>query len=88
MENNGSPEPVFETNEGCTYFLTVLFSKIEKPEINSHNEAGDNFSDQVNGQPKALKISDLTRIISLYDQAGDQAHDQAKKHIQICFVIF
>lgn len=24
MEKNGSPEPVFETDKACTYFLTVL----------------------------------------------------------------
>jgi ATP-dependent DNA helicase RecG len=24
MEKNGSPEPIFETDESCTYFLSVL----------------------------------------------------------------
>ena len=49
MERNGSPHPIFETDEQCTYFLTVLPVKPEARDLTD-----DQVSDQVSDQEKEL----------------------------------
>ena len=73
MKQNGSPEPVFETDEQCTYFLTVLPARIN----DKSDQAGDQAGDQVNKQI-FNNIQELnTFLASKSNQAGDQAGNQA-----------
>ncbi len=77
MKQNGSPEPVFETDEQCTYFLTVLPAR-----INKSNQAGNQAGNQVN----KLIFKDIKSLNAFLNsksnQAGDQAGDQARNIIK------
>lgn len=70
MRNNGSPEPVFETDDQSTYFLTVL------PVVNREK------SDQVSDQANLLINSDLSKIIAFFNQENDQVSDQASDQVR------
>lgn len=49
MEQNGSSEPIFETDLACTYFLTILPAKLnDVQEIVAENE-GANRNEGANG---------------------------------------
>lgn len=54
MKNNGSPEPVLETDEQCTYFLTVL---PVHPQL--HDQVDDQDHDQVDDQD----ISEIEKVL-------------------------
>jgi len=62
MKDNGSPGPIFETDEECTYFLSVLPTN---PEFLS-----DQFSDQVSNQESAQESNQDS------DQVNDQVSAQ------------
>lgn len=49
MEKNGSPEPDFDTDEACTYFLTVLYSHPELI-LGQDDQDSDQDSDQDDDQ--------------------------------------
>lgn len=73
MEQNGSPAPVFETDEQCTYFLTVLpihFDALAGSSPVGTSEAGneDGYQD---GYEDGYVVRDQVR-----DQVGGQVRDQ------------
>jgi len=75
MKQNGSPEPVFETDKQCTYFLTVLPARIN----DKSDQAGDQAGNQVNEQIFS-NIQELnTFLISKSNQAGNQAQNIIKE---------
>jgi ATP-dependent DNA helicase RecG len=68
MANNNSPEPIFETNEQCTHFLTTLF-------VNSffatlEDEIGEVETDEfvVGADKIGLKFNSFNDILSYCDQ--------------------
>ena len=69
MENNGSPAPIFETDD-ATYVLVTL-------PIHELFEASVQVSDQANSQVNSLYINTLDDVIKFTNQANDQANDQA-----------
>ena len=40
MKNNGSDEPIFETDEARTYFVTILKAKLEESNLSSNRIRG------------------------------------------------
>ena len=90
MKENNSPEPVFETDEQSTYFLSVLQAKeqiidtIEAvPFTNLEelsyflNTLSNQANDQANDQAKSSDNKGLEILNAWSDQANDQANDQA-----------
>ncbi|MBV6654296.1 MAG: hypothetical protein KI786_11095 [Mameliella sp.] len=80
MERNGSPLPILETDEQCTYFLTSL-------PVHPIFE-GDQVSDQVNDQvdPLVFKVIEICKTPSsrseILEQLGFKNHfDNYKKYI-------
>jgi ATP-dependent DNA helicase RecG len=69
MEANGSPDPVFETDEQ-TYVLVTL--PVHPP-----------ASDQVNDQDKDQVFNDIGDVIAFCNQASDQVDDQASDQARI-----
>ncbi len=61
MEDNNSPNPVFDTNEQSAYFLTTLPA---------------NISDQVDNQDKSLVINTIGDIVALCELDSGQVSDQ------------
>jgi len=85
MANNNSPEPIFETNEQCTHFLTTLFVNPFFEDL--QNEIGeeellniDNGGAIVKSGgvlPKiGQKFNSFNDILSYCDQVSDQVSDQ------------
>jgi len=50
LEDNDSPPPIMQTDEQCTYFLTVLYTNKDFTEIDKISRAGNEESNYVNGQ--------------------------------------
>lgn len=69
MEVNGSPAPVFNTDEQ-TYVLVTL---------PVHHLANDQVGDQAERQVNHLIFNSLNDIVAFGNQANDQANDQAKR---------
>ena len=63
MEKNDSPEPDFDTNEACTYFLTVLYSH---PELIL--DMDDQDSDQDHDQDSDQDAEQKLRVLELCKQ--------------------
>lgn len=91
MKENNSPEPIFETDEQSTYFLTLLFANEEKTVLKNvvpftNLEELSHFlntlSDQASDQAK-INDSRSSAIFNTWsDQANDQAGDQATQIIE------
>ena len=90
MRENNSPEPVFETDEQSTYFLSVLQAKeqiidtIEAVPFTNLEELSyflnilsNQANDQANDQAKSIDNKGLEILNAWSDQANDQASDQA-----------
>lgn len=86
MKLNGSPEPVFETNEQSTYFLTVLHinpsflttnTKISFNNISELSYFIVQLNDQANDQAKPNDNGIPQDIRLQISQLSDQANDQA-----------
>lgn len=74
MQQNGSPEPVFETDEQCTYFLTVLPARSDK----TGNQVKEN-GNQVNNL-LFNNIEELNTFLSTTgNQVSNQVSNQARK---------
>jgi ATP-dependent DNA helicase RecG len=72
MENNGSPQPVIETDELGVYFMVTL--PINQKYVEAIDDKdGDIVSNAVNN----LVFSSLDDIISFSNQAGNQVNDKA-----------
>ncbi len=63
MEDNNSPDPIFDTDGQSTYFLATL------PACTSSN-------DQVDDQDKMLVVSQIEDVVALCNSDGDQVSDQ------------
>ncbi len=70
MEDNGSPSPVMETDDQCTYFLTVLPINLEF--------IGDVGSDQESDQ-ESVYVTANERIILLYCNSAKSRIEILKK---------
>ena len=81
MENNGSPQPIIETDESGVYFMVTLPINQKYVEY-----IGDQAGVQAGVQDNVLKINSLKEIFSyinkLCDQAGVQASDQVGVQVQ------
>ena len=86
MKLNGSPEPIFETNEQSTYFLTVLHINTSfviantKISFNNSSELShfiDQLNDQASDQAKPNDNGIPQDIRLQISQLSDQANDQA-----------
>jgi ATP-dependent DNA helicase RecG len=71
MGNNGSPDPIFETDEQTYVLVTLPLHSLVKTQTLSQT------TDQVNDQDNKVYFSSLEDIIKFVDQANDQASDQA-----------
>ena len=67
---NGSPDPVFKTDEHCTYFLTTL-----------HAVVSDHESDQVSDQVMSLNFSNLNDLLFYCNQVSNQVSDQVSDQV-------
>lgn len=63
MEDNNSPDPIFDTDGQSSYFLAIL------PACTSSN-------DQVDDQGKVLVIKQIEDVLALCNCDGDQVSDQ------------
>lgn len=81
MKDNGSPAPVFETNEQSTYVLVTL-PVHSLTEISKNDQAND----QANSQGKSVVFSGLDDVVAFCNQASDQAkailNDQVHTRVQ------
>ncbi len=91
MAANNSPEPIFETDENSTYFLSLLLEKeqknssIEKVPFTNLEELShflNTLSDQASDQAKLNKNNILETPNNWNDQANDHASDQAVQIIE------
>ena len=73
MAENGSPAPIFETDE-LTYVLVTL-------PIHQFSGKGDKISNQASNQAKSNIFKNLSQIIAFCNQASNQASNQAEKII-------
>lgn len=71
MRNNGSPKPVFDTDEQCTYFLTTL------PSLRSNQ-----VSNQVGYTNKSLTFSTIDDIIAYCNEAGNGVSVQVSNQVR------
>lgn len=91
MKENNSPEPVFETDEQSTYFLSVLQAKeqiitaVENIPFNNLEELShflNKLSDQVNDQDKPSDSKESEVLKNALARLNDQASDQATQIIE------
>src|SRR5690606_28507570 len=64
MSNNGSPDPVFDTDDQSTYFLTVL------PAFNENSNGAGNGANY-------LLFKDLSHLIAFSNGAGNGVSNRA-----------
>ena len=72
MANNGSPEPIFETNEQSTHVLVTL--PVHGLTLNN---------DQVNDQDNAFVFSNIEDIVAFCDQVSGQVRGQAVNQVRV-----
>lgn len=90
MKANNSPEPIFETDEQSTYFLSILMAKeaistvIENVPFNNLEELSyflntlsNQASDQASDQAKSNDSKGLEMSKDFFTRLSDQASDQA-----------
>ena len=91
MKENNSPDPVFETDEQSTYFLSVLQAKeqiitaVENVPFNNLQELShflNKLSDQVNDQDKTSDSKESEVLKNTLARLNDQASDQAVQIIE------
>jgi ATP-dependent DNA helicase RecG len=74
LEDNGSPPPIMETDEQCTYFLTVLH--INRDFINEHDQESNKESNYVSNQESNQESNDV----------GNQESDHSIKVLKYCLM--
>jgi ATP-dependent DNA helicase RecG len=91
MKENNAPEPIFETDEQSTYFLTVLLAKeqiiksIENIPFNNLEELShflNTLSDQASDQAKSIDSKGTGVRENVLAKLSDQASDQAVQIIE------
>ncbi len=73
MENNGSPQPIIETDEQDSYFMVTL--PINLKYANAVN-------DIANDKDNTLFINSLEDIITITNEANDQVSDQVSDQVR------
>jgi ATP-dependent DNA helicase RecG len=91
MKENNAPEPIFETDEQSTYFLTVLMAK-EQISVTTENIPFNNLeelshflnteSDLARDQAKTSDSKEKPNLEKLFSEWSDQASDQAVQIIE------
>ncbi len=76
MSDNGSPKPVFETDDEHYVLVTLPVHPLAKDQVK------DQVSDQVGNQVNGLIINSLDELVAFCDQAGDQVSDQVSDQAQ------
>jgi ATP-dependent DNA helicase RecG len=76
MENNGSPQPIIETDELGVYFMVTLPINLEYVKYMS-----DQVNDQVSNQVNNLIFNSLEEIIVFSNQVGNQVGDQVSDQV-------
>ncbi len=79
LANNGSPAPLFETDDERTYFKTTI--KIH-PEFLSPKQFGEQVSVQVSVQANFFLINNLDEILTSLDTIESGKNDYAKENIR------
>lgn len=91
MKENNSPEPVFETDEQSTYFLSVLLAKEQKTDaieavlftnLEDLSYFLNTLSDQANDQAKTSDSKGNEVLKNDLPRLSDQASDQAVQIIE------
>jgi len=77
LEDNASPPPVMETDEQCTYFLTVLKVNPDFITLINGNKEGNHV-----GVKESVKESDQVSD-EVSDQVGDQVSDQVSDEVKV-----
>ncbi len=78
LENNGSPFPVFETDDERSYFKTTLAIH---PSFLSFDSYFEQVSVQAGAQANLLIIHNLDEIIDLYEKFGAQVSAQVNEQV-------
>lgn len=77
MKKNGSPPPVFDTDENRTYFKTTLLIHPNFTQLPESVQVSVQAREQVN----LFIINNLDEILSAYSRYGEQAGKQVKKQV-------
>lgn len=72
MESNGSPKPIFKTDENSSYFLSV---------IPAHSGADKSFSNTDINRDKHFVFSNLEDIVRFTNEATNQVTNEATNEI-------
>ncbi|MBK7105536.1 MAG: putative DNA binding domain-containing protein [Ignavibacteriae bacterium] len=80
LEKNGSPVPIFETDDNRTYFKTTL--KIH-PKFEYKDLKSVQVSVQVSEQANLLLINNLDEILNNLDTFGEQVSEQVRAQVSI-----
>ena len=78
MKKNGSPKPIFETDENRTYFKTSLYIH---PAFTVSVESVQ-ISVQVREQANFFIINNLEEILDAYTQVGEQVREQVRNQLK------
>ncbi|MGA1865192.1 MAG: RNA-binding domain-containing protein [bacterium] len=79
LEKNGSPKPVFETDDERSYFKTTFWIH---PEFLKEDLAGTQVRVQVSEQANLLIINNIEEILSKYEIFGEQVGEQVRKQVE------
>jgi ATP-dependent DNA helicase RecG len=83
LKQNGSPKPIFETDDNLTYLLVTILT-------HKNDQVSDQVNDQESNQEKALTMNALAQLLDNYDvvkgnQVSNQVSVQVKSSINIEF---
>jgi len=80
MEQNGSPLPVFETDEQAYYFLTILH---QHPDCDNKLDDANQDSTLVSAPDNALKFNSIKEIIDFYNLQSALVSAPVKHQVSI-----
>ena len=78
MENNGSPQPIIETDELGVYFMVTL--PINNEYVKAHNDID---SDIVSDKDNIFTINSLEDLISYINQHSDKVSDIVSDKVEV-----
>ena len=82
MAENGSPAPLFETDELNYVLVTLPIHPFSGKGTRVNDQASDQASNQAGNQAKPNIFNNLDEIISFCNQASNQASDQARQLVK------
>ena len=71
MANNGSPKPIFDTDESTYVLVTIPIHE------------GVQVTDQASDQDEDIIFSSLNDIVAFCNQANDQVNDQVSDQVEV-----